>query len=125
MRSARRRTGSASANCGIIIDDVAHCPAYLQLLVKALLLHGLRELAQNAVPAHLVICEKDRIIPAPRFTRHFTEHLPADHKLTVLDGVGHVPMFEAPGRVTEVITDFLDEVAPQTRAVNQLDPPAS
>jgi hypothetical protein len=36
-----------------------------------------------------------------------------------------VPMFEAPGRVTEVITDFLDEVAPQTRAVNRLDPPAS
>ncbi|MGO9353960.1 MAG: alpha/beta fold hydrolase [Mycobacterium sp.] len=117
--------GVSERELGIIIDDVAHCPAYLQLLVKALLLHGLRELAQNAVPAHLVICEKDRIIPAPRFSRHFTEHLPADHKLTVLDGVGHVPMFEAPGRVTEVITDFLDEVAPQTRAVNQLDPPAS
>ena len=117
--------GVSERELSVIIDDVAHCPAYFQLLVKALLLHGLRELAENAVPAHLVICEKDRIIPAPRFTRHFTEHLPADHKLTVLDGVGHVPMFEAPGRVTEVITDFLDEVAPQTRAVNQLDPPAS
>jgi len=91
------------------IDDVAHCPAYFQLLVKAALLGGLRELAHTAVPAQLVICGKDRIIPAPRFSRHFTDHLPDDHKVTVLDGVGHVPMFEAPERVTEVILDFLDQ----------------
>jgi pimeloyl-ACP methyl ester carboxylesterase len=111
--------GVSERELSIIIDDVAHCPAYFQLLVKALLLHGLRELAQNAVPAHLVICEKDRIVPAPRFTRHFTEHLPANHKLTVLDGVGHIPMFEAPGRITEVITDFIEEINPALRALNQ------
>jgi pimeloyl-ACP methyl ester carboxylesterase len=104
------------------IDDVAHCPAYVQLLVKSALLHGLRELAQNAVPAHLVTCEKDRIIPAPRFSRHFTDSLPADHRLTVLKGVGHVPMFEAPERVTEVIVEFLDQCSRPPRAVN---PPAS
>jgi pimeloyl-ACP methyl ester carboxylesterase len=92
-----------------IIEDVAHCPAYLQLLVKALLLHGLRELALNAVPAHLVVCEKDRVVPSPRFSRHFTTHLPKGHRVTKLDGVGHVPMFEAPERVTEVITSFIDE----------------
>jgi len=91
------------------IDDVAHCPAYFQLLVKAALLHGLRELAENAVPAHLVVCEKDRIIPGPRFSRHFTTHLPEDHKVTRLDGVGHVPMFEAPDRVADVISSFIDE----------------
>jgi pimeloyl-ACP methyl ester carboxylesterase len=92
-----------------IIDDVAHCPAYFQLLVKALLLHGLRDLALNAVPAHLVVCGKDRVIPAPRFSRHFTHHLPEGHRVTELDGVGHVPMFEAPERITEVITGFIDE----------------
>ena len=105
-----------------IIDDVAHCPAYFQLLVKALLLHGLRELAQNAVPAHLVICGKDRIVPAPRFSRHFTTHLPEDHKVTVLEDVGHIPMFEAPERITEVITNFIDQCSPPMRAVS---PPAS
>ncbi|BAV40473.1 alpha/beta fold hydrolase [Mycobacterium ulcerans subsp. shinshuense] len=104
------------------IDDVAHCPAYLQLLVKALLLRGLRELAENAVPAHLVICGKDRIIPAPRYSRHFTTHLPDDHRVTVLDNVGHVPMFEAPARVTALISGFIEECCPHLRSA---EPPAS
>lgn len=105
-----------------IIDDVAHCPAYFQLLVKALLMHGLRELAENAVPAHLVICGKDRIIPSPRYTRHFTTHLPDDHRVTVIKDVGHVPMYEAPQRITDVISSFIEECCPHLRAV---DPPAS
>jgi pimeloyl-ACP methyl ester carboxylesterase len=95
-----------------IIEDAGHCPAYLQLLVKAALMPGLRELALNSVPAHLVTCGKDRVVPAPRFSRHFTTHLPDNLKVTVLDGVGHVPMYEAPGRITEVITDFLETVQP-------------
>lgn len=106
----------------VIIDDVAHCPAYLQLLVKAFLMPGLQELAENEVPAHLVVCQKDRVVPAPRFSRHFTSNLPDDHRVTELDNVGHVPMFEAPGRVTEVIDDFLTECMPHLRAV---EPPAS
>ncbi|WP_301146215.1 alpha/beta fold hydrolase [Mycobacterium simiae] len=105
-----------------IIDDVAHCPAYFQLLVKSLLMPGLRELALNAVPAHLVICEKDRVIPSPRFSRHFIRHLPEGHRITELDGVGHVPMFEAAERVTKVIVDFLDECV---RPIQVADPPAT
>jgi pimeloyl-ACP methyl ester carboxylesterase len=96
-----------------LIDDAAHCPAYAQLLVKALQLPGLNELALNAVPAHLVICEKDRVIPAPRFSRHFTTHLPDESlQVTKLDGVGHVPMLEAPERITAVITGFIDQCGP-------------
>jgi pimeloyl-ACP methyl ester carboxylesterase len=114
--------GVSERELSTIIDDVAHCPAYVQLLVKAALLHGLRELAENAVPTQLVICGKDRVVPAPRFTRHFTSHLPDDHKVTVLEGVGHVPMFEAPERVTNVITGFLDQCRAPTPAIN---PPAS
>ncbi|KZS60627.1 hydrolase [Mycobacterium kansasii] len=114
--------GVTDAELHGIIDDVAHCPAYFQLLLKALLMHGLRELAENAVPAHLVICGKDRIIPSPRYTRHFTTHLPDDHRVTVIKDVGHVPMYEAPDRITEVISSFIEECCPHIRAV---DPPAS
>ena len=115
-------TGISERELSGIVDDAAHCPAYFQLLLKALLLHGLRELEHTATPSHLVLCEKDRVVPPRRFSRHFTDALPADHRLTVLEGVGHVPMFEAPGRVTEVIVEFVDQHSQPRRAVN---PPAS
>jgi pimeloyl-ACP methyl ester carboxylesterase len=94
-----------------IIDDVSHCPAYYQLLAKALMLPGLLELAETRAPTHLVICEKDRVVPTPRFTRHFTDRLPRDTQVTTLDGVGHIPMFEAPGSISELIVDFVDRYA--------------
>jgi pimeloyl-ACP methyl ester carboxylesterase len=101
-----------------VIDDLKHCPAYFQLLVKSLLTPGLVELAHTGVPTHLVLCEKDRVVPPRRFSGHFSDHLPADHELTILDGVGHIPMFEAPGRVTEVISEFLDRYSRPVRAVD-------
>ena len=114
--------GISELELSSIIDDAAHCPAYFQLLLKALLLPGLQELADTAVPAHLVLCQKDRVVPPRRFSRHFTDYLPAGTPVTTLDGVGHVPMFEAPGRITEVISDFIDDCSRPMRAVN---PPAS
>lgn len=109
--------GISERELSAIIDDAAHCPAYFQLLLKTLLQPGLQELAQTAVPAHLVLCGKDRVVPPPRFSRHFTDHLPTGTRVTRLDGVGHVPMFEAPGRVTEVISGFVDECTRPMRAV--------
>lgn len=102
-----------------IIDDVTHCPAYYQLLIKSLTLPGLLELAEGATPTHLVICETDRVLPHPRFTRHFTKHLPEDTQITHLDNVGHIPMFEAPRRVADVIVEFVDRYATPA----QDDPP--
>jgi pimeloyl-ACP methyl ester carboxylesterase len=94
-----------------IIDDVSHCPAYYQLLVKSLTTPGLLELAEGSAPTHLVICEKDRVLPHPRFTRHFTTHLPRHTEVTHLEGVGHIPMFEAPQRVADLIVGFVDRYA--------------
>ena len=108
--------GLSDADLPDIVDDFSHCPAYYQLLVKSLLLPGLLELAEGSAPTHLVICEKDRVLPHPRFTRHFTKHLPEYTKITHLDGVGHIPMFEAPERVTEVILGFVDAYADPKRA---------
>jgi pimeloyl-ACP methyl ester carboxylesterase len=70
-----------------------------------------------------VICGKDRVFPAPRSLRYYQAQLPAGTRITELDGVGHIPMFEAPTRVTEVISAFLDEHSTALRAVE--DPPAS
>lgn len=99
-----------------IIDDVRHCPAYYQLLIKSLLLPGLMEIAEGRAPTHLVICEKDRVLPHPRFTRHFTKHLPETTKVTHLDNVGHIPMFEAPELIADVILEFVDSHVDRRRA---------
>lgn len=109
-----------------VVDDAAHCPAYFQLLIKSLLQPGLLELAQTAVPVQLVLCEKDRVVPPSRFSRHFTDFLPEGTKITKLDGVGHVPMFEAPERITAAIADFIDECAAgPDRLSDRHRPPAS
>jgi len=80
----------------------------VQLLVKTLRLPGLLELAGVGVPTHLVLCEKDRVFPSPRGTRYFIENLPTEATVTRLPGVGHIPMLEAPGLVTELIAEFVD-----------------
>jgi pimeloyl-ACP methyl ester carboxylesterase len=106
-----REAGLSETDLIDIIDDVAHCPAYYQLLVKALLLPGLLEIAETRTPTHLVICEKDRVLPSPRYSRHFTSQLPENTKVTTLDGVGHIPMFEAPELITDLILDFVEPYA--------------
>lgn len=103
------------------VDDAAHCPAYYRLLPKTLLQPGLSGLARITVPVHLVNCTKDRVVPAPRFTRKFIAELPAGLHVSTLDG-GHIPMFEAPELVTKTITDFVDQYIPPMQAV---DSPAS
>ncbi len=103
--------GLSDEDLADIIDDVSHCPAYYQLLVKSLTLPGLLEIAEGSSPTHLVICEKDRVLPHPRFTRHFTKHLPKNTQVTHLDGAGHIPMFEAPRRIADLIVSFVDRYA--------------
>lgn len=113
-----RPDGITDADIFEIIDDVRHCPAYYQLLVKALLMPGLMELADSSTPTYLVVCDKDRVLPHPRFTAHFRKHLPRSTRFTTLDGVGHIPMFEAPERVADVIREFLDEQTGPQRAIS-------
>lgn len=110
--------GPPDADLRALIDDATHCSAYLQLLVKTLRMPGLLELANLGSPTQLVVCEKDRVFPAPRGHRYFLEHMPADTQVIEFDGVGHIPMLEAPGRVTEVIADFVDQHStPQEKAI--------
>jgi pimeloyl-ACP methyl ester carboxylesterase len=101
--------GVTDEQLAAIVDDVAHCPAYFQLLVRTLLLPGLAELAKASAPTQLVLCEKDRVFPSPRGNRYFTTNLPPGSEVIRLDGVGHIPMLEAPGRVTELIAEFVDQ----------------
>ncbi len=101
-----------------VIADVTHCPAYYQLLIKALLMPGLMELTETTIPTHLVVCERDRVLPHPRFTKHFLKNIPEIDKVTQLDGVGHIPMFEAPERIANLIIEWVDAHVPPVQQAN-------
>jgi pimeloyl-ACP methyl ester carboxylesterase len=111
--------GPSQSDLLAVIDDATHCPAYFQLMVKALLEPGLIHLADTRAPVQLVTCQRDRVVPERRFKRHFTKNLPRTATVTRLDGVGHIPMLEAPGLVTELIADFVDL---HTRPAQAIDP---
>jgi pimeloyl-ACP methyl ester carboxylesterase len=100
--------GPDTADLLTLLEDATHCNAYIALLVKTLTAPGLLELAEIRTPVQLVLCEKDRVFPTPRGNRHFTENLPAGSTIHKLDGVGHIPMLEAPGIVTELIAEFVE-----------------
>ena len=100
--------GPSRADLDLLVGDATHCSAYVQLMIKTLRLPGLLELADVGIPAHLVLCEKDRVFPSPRGTRYFVDNLPPGTRVTRLPGLGHVPMLEAPDRITELIADFVD-----------------
>lgn len=109
--------GPAEADLRDLVEDATHCHAYLQLLVKTLRMPGLLELASLGAPTQLVVCEKDRVFPAPRGHRYFLKHMPDSVEVIELDGVGHIPMLEAPDRITEVIAKFVDQHATQHKAI--------
>jgi pimeloyl-ACP methyl ester carboxylesterase len=92
-----------------LMDDATHCPAYFQLLARTLLLPGLTELANGTAPTQLVLCEQDRVFPDPPGNRYFIENMHPGSEVIRLDGLGHIPMLEAPGRITELIADFVDQ----------------
>jgi pimeloyl-ACP methyl ester carboxylesterase len=81
-----------------------HCSGYLAVLVNGLLHGGMRDMELVEAPVRLVLCEKDRIIPPAVYGSLFEEHLPDVHTI-ILEGIGHVPMLEAPEIVADVIAD--------------------
>lgn len=98
-----------------VFEDLVHCPAFLPSLTSIIPAPGVQNLERISVPTQLVLCEKDRVVPPPRFSRLIEKGLPAGARTIVLEGAGHVPMLEAPGRVTEVITDLIDPLVDTAR----------
>ena len=65
-----------------------------------------QQLTGVAVPTLILWGEEDRVIP-PHNANTFHEMIPGA-KLQILDGVGHLPMEEAPARTAVAIETFLD-----------------
>jgi pimeloyl-ACP methyl ester carboxylesterase len=57
------------------------------------------------------------VLPHPRYTKHFVKHRPDIDRVTTLDNVGHIPMFEAPQSIADLIIAWVDDNSvPQLRS---------
>lgn len=81
-----------------------HCHGYLAVLLNGFRHGGMAEAADVAAPVRLVLCEKDAIIPPSVYGKHYEEQLP-NVETVLIEGLGHVPMLEAPEQCAELIAE--------------------
>jgi len=87
------------------------CTGYIPLLWNVLRTgQGVQGLDEIDCPVQMVLCGRDRVVPARWFAGYYLDGLP-DATVTRLDGVGHVPMLEAPDVVAETIRGFVRAAA--------------
>ncbi len=70
-------------------------------------------LARSKVPTLIIWGSEDALIPLSS-GRWLARHMPAS-RLEVLDGIGHLPMEEAPDRSAALLADFVAQGAAATR----------
>ncbi len=81
-----------------------HCAGYLAVLANGFRHGGMRDLDEVHVPVRLVLCEKDLIIPPEKYGELYESQLPNVHTVR-LEGIGHVPMLEAPELIADLIAE--------------------
>lgn len=79
---------------------------------RASVSHTVAEVAmQLSMPTLLVVGAEDELGSVPA-QRRMASWIPR-HRLEVIDGVGHLVHYEAPGRTAELVHDFLSSPAPE------------
>lgn len=87
--------------------DNVSCSIYHDLMRSFLSTEA--TLGQIDCPVHIAWSEMDALIPWHPYGRRFPALVP-HARFSTIPGVGHVPMFDDPGLVSRIITDFTTAV---------------
>ncbi|MFQ6331025.1 alpha/beta fold hydrolase [Nocardia sp. CWNU-33] len=100
-----------------MIAAILHCDAMLPFIVGNLRAPALEDLSTLATPVRLLMAEYDRVIPNRVYARRFLKELPDSADRILVNGVGHVPMLEAPDRIATLIAEHIYASRTHLRAV--------
>lgn len=86
-----------------VLRTIRAAPMFTELF-RALAVAPIRPLTAPSCPITFAWGRRDRIVPFRHFGKPLLERVPSA-KLVMLDGVGHVPMLDAPHTVADIILD--------------------
>ncbi|MET8878014.1 alpha/beta hydrolase [Nocardia sp. NPDC004604] len=100
-----------------MITAALHCDAMLPMILGSTRGPALDDLSNLAIPVRLLMAEYDRIVPNRVYARRFLQELPDSADRILVNGVGHVPMLEAPDRIATLIAEHIYASRTHLRAV--------
>jgi len=99
-------TAVSRADIAAVITAVLGCPALFPL-IAGLRGPALDDLSAVHTPVRLLLAETDHILPSRVYARRFLRELPDSADRILINGVGHLPMLEAPDRVATFIAEHV------------------
>ncbi|MEU7769159.1 alpha/beta hydrolase [Nocardia sp. NPDC049190] len=99
------------------ITAALHCPATLPMIFGNIRAPEQEDLSTLQTPVRLLLSEYDRIIPNRVYARRYLKELPESADRILVNGVGHVPMLEAPDRIATLIAEHVYASRNRLRAV--------
>jgi len=100
-----------------VITAALHCDAMIPMILGSMRAPALEDLSNLPTPVRLLMAEYDRIIPNRIYARRFLQELPDSADRILVNGVGHVPMLEAPDRIATLIAEHIYASRTHLRAV--------
>ncbi|MEA3532387.1 alpha/beta hydrolase [Nocardia implantans] len=94
-----------------------HCPAMVPMILGAMRAPAQADLSTLRTPVRLLLSEYDRVIPNRVYARRYLKELPESADRILVNGVGHVPMLEAPDRIATLIAEHVYASRTRLRAV--------
>ncbi|WP_082393439.1 alpha/beta fold hydrolase [Nocardia arizonensis] len=99
------------------IASALRCEVLLPIVLGGLRGPAMADMSTLTTPVRLLLAEYDRVIPNRTYARRFLRELPESADRILMNGVGHVPMLEAPDRIATLIAEHMYASRTRLRAV--------
>ncbi|MBB5957162.1 pimeloyl-ACP methyl ester carboxylesterase [Saccharothrix tamanrassetensis] len=108
------------AVAAMLSRGMAYCPAYFRTMMAVGASSGIRPLRVHPGTVRLIWAANDRVVPVSQFREALLERVGALPE-TVVEGVGHLLMFDDPRRTARLVLDNVLAAAPEDRIGDRRD----